>query len=111
MLASCPSQRSPRSRLSWRRATALRGFATWTIFISRASIELVAVDAEQGTLARHAFSRFGKGRHRAGLNYGDCFSYALAVATGEALLFKGKNFVHTDVGVVGPHANNDAAAG
>jgi ribonuclease VapC len=80
-------------------------------FISRASIELVAVDAEQGNLARHAFSRFGKGRHRAGLNYGDCFSYALAVATGEPLLFKGEDFVHTDVGQVGRHANNDAAAG
>jgi ribonuclease VapC len=43
-------------------------------FISRATIELIPVDAEQGQLARSAFSRFGKGRYRAGLNYGDCFS-------------------------------------
>src|SRR5579871_974558 len=43
-------------------------------FISRAGIELVPVDLEQGQLARSALSRYGKGRHRAGLNYGDCFS-------------------------------------
>ena len=46
-------------------------------------------------------TRFGKGRHRAGLNYGDCFAYALAKTSGEPLLFKGDDFVHTDVGVVG----------
>ena len=66
-------------------------------FIRRASIELVPVDAEHGDVARTAFTRFGKGRHRAGLNYGDCFSYALAISTGEPLLFKGDDFVHTDV--------------
>jgi ribonuclease VapC len=65
-------------------------------FISRASIELIAVDAEQGQLARSAFSRFGKGRHRAGLNYGDCFSYAAAISLGEPLLCKGDDFIHTD---------------
>jgi ribonuclease VapC len=69
-------------------------------FIGRAGIELVSVDAEHGTLARGAFSRFGRGRHRAGLNYGDCFSYALAMSTGEPLLFKGDDFVHTDVMIV-----------
>ncbi len=66
-------------------------------FISRAAIELVAVDPEQGKMARSAFNRFGKGRHRAGLNYGDCFSYALAMLMGEPLLFKGDDFVHTDL--------------
>lgn len=66
-------------------------------FISRAGIELVPVDVEQGRLARNAFRRFGKGRHRAGLNYGDCFSYALATAVGEPLLFKGDDFGQTDV--------------
>ena len=66
-------------------------------FIGRAGIELVPVDAEQGTVARSAFGRFGKGRHVAGLNYGDCFSYALAMATGEPLLCKGDDFLHTDV--------------
>lgn len=66
-------------------------------FIGRAGIELVPVDAEHGEAARGAFNRFGKGRHRAGLNYGDCFSYALAISTGEPLLFEGDDFVHTDV--------------
>ena len=66
-------------------------------FISRAAMELIPVDEEQGQLARAAFSRFGKGRHRAGLNYGDCFAYATAISLGEPLLCKGDDFVHTDV--------------
>ncbi|MBI3050004.1 MAG: type II toxin-antitoxin system VapC family toxin [Acidobacteria bacterium] len=66
-------------------------------FLSTAGIDLVAVDTEQAQIARRAFSRFGKGRHRAALNYGDCFSYALATVLGEPLLFKGDDFVHTDV--------------
>jgi ribonuclease VapC len=66
-------------------------------FLSRAAIELVPVDPEQGQLARSAFSRFGKGRHRAGLNFGDCFSYAAAVSLREPLLFKGDAFIYTDV--------------
>jgi len=66
-------------------------------FVARAGIELIPVDARQGDLAREAFSRFGKGRHRAGLNYGDCFSYAAATALGEPLLCKGDDFIHTDV--------------
>jgi ribonuclease VapC len=69
-------------------------------FLNRAGIELVAIDAEQGTTARGAFGRFGRGRHRAGLTYGDCFSYALAISTGEPLLCKGEDFVHTDVTMV-----------
>lgn len=69
-------------------------------FISRAGIEFVAVDAEHGKLARAAFSRFGEGRHRAGLNYGDCFSYAPATMSGEPLLFKGDDFGYTDVSIV-----------
>jgi ribonuclease VapC len=69
-------------------------------FISRASIEVIPVDGEQGYLARSAFSRFGKGRHRASLNYGDCFSYAAAVSLGEPLLCKGNDFIHTDVLIV-----------
>jgi len=70
-------------------------------FIARASIELTPVDQEQGQLARLAFSRFGKGRHRAGLNYGDCFSYAAAISLGEPLLCKGDDFSHTDVAIPG----------
>jgi ribonuclease VapC len=66
-------------------------------FILRAGIQLIPVDMEQGELARSAFRRFGKGPHRAGLNYGDCFSYAASVALGEPLLCKGDDFVHTDL--------------
>ena len=66
-------------------------------FIERAGIQIVAVDAEQAYAARRAFSRFGKGRHEAGLNYGDCFSYALATVLGKPLLYKGEDFRKTDV--------------
>jgi ribonuclease VapC len=59
--------------------------------------DVVTVTMQQAEIAIDAFRRFGKGRHRAGLNIGDCFSYALAVATGHPLLFKGDDFVHTDV--------------
>src|SRR5438445_803297 len=69
-------------------------------FISRAGIDLIPVDQEQGQLARSAFSRFGKGRHRAGLNYGDCFAYATAISLGEPLLCKGDDFIHTDVPIL-----------
>jgi ribonuclease VapC len=63
----------------------------------RAGIAIEPVTEEQAHLARQAFTDFGKGRHPAGLNYGDCFSYALAKATGEPLLFKGKDFAKTDL--------------
>jgi len=66
-------------------------------FLDRAGVVLAAVDAEQGKLARQAFSQFGKGRHVAGLNLGDCFSYALAQVLGEPLLYKGEDFSQTDV--------------
>ena len=52
---------------------------------------------EQGLLARQAVIDFGKGRHKAGLNFSDCFAYALAKATGEPLLFKGEDFPQTDI--------------
>jgi len=66
-------------------------------FLRRAGIVIEPVTLEQGELARQAFLDFGKGRHKAGLNYGDCFSYALAKATGEPLLFKGNDFSQTDI--------------
>jgi ribonuclease VapC len=69
------------------------------IFIERAGIELVPVDAAQARIACRAYSRFGKGRHRAGLDYGDLFAYALASARGEPLLCKGDDFRHTDLTV------------
>lgn len=61
--------------------------------------EVVPFTAEHATLACEAWRRFGKGRHPAGLNLGDCFAYALAQARGEPLLFKGQDFVRTDVKV------------
>ncbi len=61
--------------------------------------ELVPIGEEQVVLARDAALRFGRGRHPAGLNFGDCFSYALAVARGEPLLFLGDDFAKTDVAV------------
>ncbi len=65
--------------------------------IERAEIEIVPVDIPQARTAREAFARFGRGRHAAGLNFGDCFSYALARVLGEPLLFKGEDFGRTDV--------------
>lgn len=60
-------------------------------------IEISAVTTQQAELAMEAFRRFGRGRHRARLNIGDCFSYALAKAMDLPLLFKGDDFIHTDV--------------
>lgn len=62
-----------------------------------AGVELVPLDAEQAHIARTAFIRYGKGRHAAGLNYGDCFAYALARALSEPLLYKGSDFARTDL--------------
>ena len=67
------------------------------LFIAKAKIELVPVDAEQGHVARTAFREYGKGRHRAGLNFGDCFAYTLAKTLDEPLLFKGTDFALTDI--------------
>jgi len=69
--------------------------------LERLDVEIVAHDAALASVARLAFLRFGKGRHPAGLNFGDCASYALAKAHGVPLLFKGGDFGLTDVGVVG----------
>jgi len=73
------------------------GIRDLDLFVERAGIGLAAVDSEQAHVARRAFSRFGKGRHRAALNYGDCFAYALATVLGEPLLYKGDDFGRTDV--------------
>lgn len=66
-------------------------------FFRRADLVIEPVTVEHGELARQAFLDFGKGRHKAGLNFGDCFSYALAKAMGEPLLFKGNDFSQTDI--------------
>lgn len=67
------------------------------LFISRARVDIVAVDADQVETARRAWRRFGKGRHPAALNFGDCFAYALAKTSGEPLLAKGNDFHQTDI--------------
>ncbi len=59
--------------------------------------EVVSVTAWHAEVAIGAFRRYGKGKHRAGLNIGDCFSYALAIAMDHELLFKGDDFIHTDI--------------
>jgi ribonuclease VapC len=63
----------------------------------RATIEVVPVDQDQAEIARLAWRRYGKGRHTAGLNYGDCFAYALAKQRRLPLLFRGDDFVRTDI--------------
>jgi ribonuclease VapC len=73
------------------------GLRDFDLLVARAGIELAPVDAEQATLAREAFRRYGKGRHPAALNFGDCFSYALAKALDLPLLFKGADFARTDI--------------
>ena len=65
--------------------------------LEKAEIQLVPVTSEHASAARRAWRRFGKGKHPAALNFGDCFAYALAEATGEPLLSKGKDFARTDV--------------
>ena len=82
------------------------GLRDFDLFVAKAGAEIVAVDGDQGHTARRAFSRFGKGRHPAALNYGDCFSYALASVRNEPLLFKGDAFQHTDVIVAVPTADD-----
>lgn len=70
------------------------------LWLHRAEVELVPVDVEHADLARSAYRRYGKGRHPASLNYGDCFAYALAKSSAEPLFFKGENFSQTDVASV-----------
>ena len=66
-------------------------------FLKEFGIVLEPVTVEQGLVAREAFRLFGRGRHPAGLNYGDCFTYALAKVKGDPLLFKGNDFSQTDL--------------
>ena len=67
------------------------------LFLREAEVDVVAVTPEQADLACEAFRRFGKGRHPAALNIGDCFAYALAKAMREPLLYKGADFSRTDI--------------
>lgn len=67
------------------------------LWLRRIEADVVPLDAEQSEVARRAWRKFGKGRHPAALNLGDCFSYALARTRGEPLLFKGNDFTRTDI--------------
>ncbi len=80
--------------------TARRGpvaAARLRLLLDEAGIEIAPVDEQLAQAAIEAFDRFGKGRHPAGLNFGDCFAYALAAMTGEPLLYKGDDFAKTDI--------------
>lgn len=74
-----------------------RGGHELDTLIQKADVVVVPVDTEHVSEARRAYRRFGKGRHAAGLNFGDVFAYALARAAGEPLLFKGDDFAKTDI--------------
>jgi ribonuclease VapC len=76
------------------------GGREFDLLLHKARIEVVAVTSEQAEVARGAWRRFGRGRHKAALNFGDCFAYALSATAGEPLLFKGRDFAKTDVGRV-----------
>jgi ribonuclease VapC len=67
------------------------------LLLHKARIEIVSFNSEQAEIARDAWLRFGKGRHPAALNMGDCCAYALARSSGESLLFKGTDFPSTDI--------------
>jgi ribonuclease VapC len=73
------------------------GIRDFDLFLSKASISVIAVDVDQCHLARQAFRQYGKGRHPAGLNFGDCFSYALAKSLAQSLLYEGHDFSQTDI--------------
>jgi ribonuclease VapC len=76
------------------------GLSDLHAFINDGGIQRVVVDIHQAEMAVDAFRRFGRSRHPAALNIGDCFAYALAKATGEKLLFKGGDFGQTDIAPV-----------
>ena len=69
------------------------------LLLAKLKIEIIAVSVKQANIARKAFQRFGRGRHPARLNFGDCFAYALAKDCGAPLLFKGEDFAQTDIAV------------
>lgn len=68
-----------------------------TLFLHEAEIDLVPVDRDQADLARLAYMKYGRGRHPASLNYGDCFAYALAKVLNAPLLYTGDDFDKTDL--------------
>jgi len=77
-----------------------RAQAELDLYIAKAALEIVPVRAEHAAIACDAYRLYGKGRHPAGLNFGDVFAYALAKATGEPLLCKSQDFAQTDIPAV-----------
>lgn len=73
------------------------GEREFDLFLHKAKVQTVSVTEEQAEVGRLAYRTYGNGRHPAGLNFGDCFSYALSKTSGEPLLFKGDDFARTDV--------------
>ena len=73
------------------------GIRDLSFYLQTAQIKIYPLDKEQAELARNAYASYGKGKHPASLNFGDCFAYALAKLTGESLLFKGDDFSQTDI--------------
>ncbi len=84
------------------------GRADLELLLRDGGFDVVSVTPQQAMIATDAFRRYGSGRHRAALDIGDCFSYALAVATDHPLLFKGDDFVHTDLRPALPVAGSGA---
>lgn len=81
--------------LEWRRGASAA--VELDLLLHRASVKTIPFDQHQLEIARAAFRRYGKGRHPAALNFGDCAAYALAQWSGEPLLFKRNDFALTDV--------------
>jgi len=88
-----------------------RAQAELDLYLAKAALEIVPVRAEHAAIACDAYRTYGKGRHPAGLNFGDVFAYALAKATGEPLLFKGQDFTQTDIPAVPVTRDPDAPPG
>ncbi len=80
------------------------GGAALRQLVVEGEIDVVPVTLDQAEVARDAYRRFGRGNHPAGLNFGDCFSYALSRVSGEPLLFKGDDFSRTDIPVARQNA-------
>jgi len=80
-----------------RKSMALEAAKDVRDFLEMAQATIVSITGEDAELALSAFDRFGRGRHRAALNMGDCFAYACAKSRNVPLLFKGDDFVHTDI--------------
>jgi len=76
------------------------GGREWELLLHRSRIEIVALDLEQTESAKATWRAYGKGRHPAGLNIGDCCAYALSKISGEPLLFKGHDFSKTDISIL-----------